>query len=75
MQYWWVSQNKTFKHEVLGGFMWSPKVRADGGRNMHYEFMTQVEPGDIVFSFANRKIKAVGVALTSSYSATKPKNF
>ena len=75
MNFWWVSQNQTFKHEVLGGFMWSPKVRADGGRNMHYEFMTHVQPGDIVFSFANRKIKAVGIALTGAYTATKPKDF
>ena len=25
-KYWWVNQNKTYKEEVSGGYMWSPKV-------------------------------------------------
>ena len=36
MRYWWVNQNQTFKHEVAGGFLWSPKTRSDGGRNEWY---------------------------------------
>lgn len=37
MKYWWVNQNQTFKAEVGGGFLWSPKTRADGARNQFYE--------------------------------------
>lgn len=40
MQYWWVNQNQTYKHEVPGGYMWSPKVNIDGGRNQFYINMT-----------------------------------
>jgi putative restriction endonuclease len=35
--YWWVSQNQTYKQEVPGNFMWSPKTNRDGGRNMSYD--------------------------------------
>ena len=26
MAYWWVNQNKTWRHEVSGEYLWSPKV-------------------------------------------------
>lgn len=72
MRYWWVNQNQTYKHEVQGGFLWSPKARSDGARNQFYDTMTQVEPGDLVFSFCDTQIKAVGVAHGSAESAGKP---
>jgi hypothetical protein len=75
MAYWWVNQKQTFRQEIAGGFMWSPKKNADGGRNPYYDFMTQVGPGDIVFSFANAEIIAIGVARSSAYSANKPTDF
>lgn len=28
MRYWWVNQNKTYRHEVEGGYLWSPKPRS-----------------------------------------------
>jgi hypothetical protein len=52
--------------------MWSPKKNADGGKNAYYDFMTQVQPGDIVFSFANADILAIGVATSIAYTANKP---
>jgi DMSO/TMAO reductase YedYZ molybdopterin-dependent catalytic subunit len=33
MRYWWVNQNQTYRHEVAGGYLWSPKRNADGGRH------------------------------------------
>ena len=72
MNYWWANQNQTFKVEVGGGFLWSPKTRADGTRNQFYENMTEVEPGDVIFSFCDTRIKAVGIALQRAVSAEKP---
>jgi putative restriction endonuclease len=72
MRYWWVNQNQTFKSEVRGGFLWSPKTRKDGARNQFYENMRQVAEGDIVFSFCNTWIMAVGVALGAAESSPKP---
>lgn len=72
MKYWWVNQNQTYKYEVPGGFMWSPKTRADGGKNQYYLNMAEVEPGDIIFSFCDTRIKALGVAVGTAESAPKP---
>jgi len=72
MNYWWVNQNQTYKAEVGGGFLWSPKTRSDGARNQFYENMLDVHPGDIVFSFCETRIKAVGVATQRAVSSPKP---
>jgi hypothetical protein len=72
MRYWWVNQNQTYKYEVPGGFLWSPKARADGGRNYFYECMQEVRPGDVVFSFCETYIKAIGIAQRSAITSAKP---
>lgn len=72
MRYWWVNQNKTYKNEVPGGFLWSPKTRIDGGRNQFYDNMRGVLPGDVVFSFCGTRIKAIGIASGSAESSPKP---
>jgi hypothetical protein len=75
MKHWWVNQKQTYRQEIAGGFMWSPKKNANGGRSPYYDFMTQVQPGDIVFSYANAQIIAIGIAASSSYTSNKPKDF
>ena len=55
-----------------GGYLWSPKRRADGGRNYFYETMEQVRPGDIVFSFADTYIKAIGIVQREAETTPKP---
>lgn len=72
MRYWWVNQNQTYRHEVRGGFLWSPKRKTDGSRNPFYDTMTEVRPGDLIFSFCDTRIKAIGVAQGAAQSATKP---
>jgi hypothetical protein len=72
MRYWWVNQNQTYKFEVPGGFLWSPKTRADGGRNYFYKTMEEVRPGDLVFSYCDTYIKAIGVVQRSAITAPKP---
>ena len=73
--YWWVNQNQTYAHEVRGGYLWSPKFRADGARNQFYENMTRIQPGDVVFSYYDTYIKAIGVATSTAASVPKPTAF
>ncbi|MDR5736592.1 MULTISPECIES: HNH endonuclease signature motif containing protein [unclassified Caballeronia] len=72
MRYWWVNQNQTYKAEVTGGFLWSPKKRADGGRNQFYENMREIVVGDVIFSFCDTRIKAIGIAIAEAESSPKP---
>ncbi|ETF03954.1 hypothetical protein W822_01825 [Advenella kashmirensis W13003] len=75
MQYWWVNQNQTYEHEVSGGYLWSPKTKANGARNHFYDTMTRVAPGDVIFSFSDTYIKAIGIASDTYQSASKPSEF
>lgn len=75
MRYWWVNQNQTYRHEVAGGYLWSPKRKANGGINPFYESMREVGPGDIVLSFADTRIAAIGIAQSHCYECPKPAEF
>lgn len=75
MRYWWVNQNQTFRHELAGGYLWSPKRNANGARNPFYETMREVSPGDIVFSFNNTRVVAIGVAESYCWESPKPAEF
>jgi putative restriction endonuclease len=75
MRFWWVNQNQTFEHEVAGGYLWSPKFNQNGNRNPFYEFMKEVVPGDVVFSFAGTRIPAMGIVASHAYEAPKPLEF
>ena len=75
MRYWWVNQNQTFRQEITGGFLWSPKRSANGARNPFYESMREVSPGDLIFSFANTRIAAIGTAKSYCWECPKPAEF
>jgi putative restriction endonuclease len=75
MRFWWVSQNQTYEQEVGGGYLWSPKRNRDESKNHFYETMREVSRGDLVFSFNNRKIMAVGVIVGPAYTSPKPPEF
>jgi HNH endonuclease len=75
MRYWWVNQNQTYRHEVQGGYLWSPKRNANGVRNPFYESMREVAPGDLIFSFMDTRILAVGIAQSFSWESPKPLEF
>lgn len=75
MRYWWVNQNQTFRHEFAGGYLWSPKRKSDGSRNAFYESMREVAPGDLIFSFADTRIRAFGIATSHAYENPKPVEF
>jgi putative restriction endonuclease len=75
MRYWWVNQNQTYRHEVSGNYLWSPKRNANGNRNPFYDFMREAAPGDVVFSFADTLIKAIGIVASNAYEAPKPLEF
>ena len=75
MRYWWVNQNQTFRQEIEGGYLWSPKRNKNGHRNPFYEFMREVAPGDLVFSFCDTRIAAVGVVSGYCRESPKPEEF
>jgi putative restriction endonuclease len=75
MRYWWVNQNQTFDHETRGGYLWCPQRKNDNTRNHFYECMREVAPGDLIFSFCDTYIRAIGVARSYCYPCPRPDEF
>jgi len=75
MRYWWVNQKQTYRHEVPGGYLWSPKLKANGQQNAFYDFMREDAPDDVIVSFADARIRAIGIARSHAYEAPKPLEF
>lgn len=75
MAYWWVNHKQTRDHEVRGGYLWSPVRNQNGARNQTYVNMTLARPGDIVFSYANTRIGAVGIVMERASPCPKPNEF
>jgi putative restriction endonuclease len=75
VRYWWVNQNQTYRQELEGGYLWSPKRNANGARNPFYESMREVAPGDIIFSFVDTRIRAIGVTQSYCWESPKPAEF
>jgi putative restriction endonuclease len=73
--YWWVNHKQTRRHEVRGGYLWSPLTNQNGRRNQTYDNMALASPGDIVFSYANGYIGAVGVVMERASPCPKPTEF
>src|SRR5580658_1366716 len=75
MSSWWVNHKQTFRHEFRGGYIWSPKRRKDGSRNIFYDYMRLVRPGDTVISYADGYVKGIGLAKSHCYTSPRPDEF
>ena len=75
MRFWWVNQNQTYEQETSGGYLWSPKRKANGARNPFYESMREIAPGDLIFSFKDTYIPSIGIAQSFCYECPKPAEF
>ena len=75
MAYWWVNHKQTRDHEVRGSYLWAPKTNSDGRRNHSYDNLTLVRIGDIVFSYANGFIGAIGRVMQPASPSPKPIEF
>jgi hypothetical protein len=75
MAFWWVNHKQTRTHEVRGGYLWSPIRNANGRRNQSYDNMALTQPGDIVFSYADGRIGAIGQIVAPASLSPKPTEF
>lgn len=74
-EFWWVNHSQTHSQEILGGYLWSPKVEKNSARSQFYDNMREAKPGDVVVSFADAKISYIGTIVEHAFSAPKPTEF
>ena len=75
MNYWWVNHKQTAKKEIGGGYIWAPKINKDNSFNQTYENLKYVAVGDIIFSYANVLIKAIGIIESTFTESEVPDEF
>lgn len=72
MAYWWVNHSGTHVQEVGGGYIWCPHTDVNGHARETYTNLTRVAAGDLVFSYADRAIRAIGAVRAPHVNAPKP---
>jgi len=75
MKYWWVNHKKTSKHEIAGGFLWSPMRNQNGARNQFYDNMRNASPGDALISYSHAEIRFYGLITDFAIPSPKPPSF
>ena len=71
MRYWWVNQKQAYRREIKGGYFWSPIRNKNQARDQFYETMGEVAPGDLICSYRDRHIPAIGIADSCCYERPK----
>jgi putative restriction endonuclease len=74
-RHWWVNHSQTFREEIDGGYLWSLKQTKNPANYESYNNMTRLTPGDVVYSFADEAIRAIGVVLGHVREVPKPAAF
>ena len=73
IQYWWVNHKYAAAQGLAGEYLRSQERNRNGSRNESQRNLTRVQPGDLVFAFADGAVRAVGIALRSSTKASPEK--
>lgn len=72
MNYFIVFQNKTYKEEMRGRYLWAPQKTSSGQEIFHWSNMTKVNYGDIIFSMYKRKLVSINIAHGKAIDAIRP---
>jgi hypothetical protein len=70
--FWWVNQKQTWRYEIPGEYMWSPKLDKRGRHLEYYDNMERVRPGDIVFSYIEGTFQYVGSVAGNAQTSRRP---
>src|ERR1700759_5408273 len=74
--FWWVNHSHTFRTEIEGSYLWfASKTHKSKARSESEKNTQKLLPGDVIFSFAQGTIGAVGVVTGAAREAAKPLEF
>jgi hypothetical protein len=72
IRFWQVMHAKTGQQAEDLGYLFSPKKKANGARNKWYDNMAEARPGDIVYSYWDKEVHAIGVVVESAVTGNNP---
>lgn len=71
-QYFFVFQNKSYKEERQGEYLWAPQKNSIGNKVDHWERMAGVKKGDFIIHSVGRKLCAISIAQEDSKTEIRP---
>jgi hypothetical protein len=71
-RYFFVFQNKSYKEEYQGGYMWAPQHGDNGRRVSHWDQMKEIRKGDLIIHSYLKKIVAISIAKEDVYASDRP---
>jgi putative restriction endonuclease len=72
MNYYLVFQNKSYKEERSGGYLWSPQKNDNGQTFHHWTDMRNVKKGDIIFNSYDGEMVSVLIAKEDYFEHDRP---
>lgn len=63
MRYWLIRHDKTFRHEIAGGYIWASRRISGGGQARTYDAILKMAAGDGLLSCVDGRIDHVGRVL------------
>jgi 5-methylcytosine-specific restriction enzyme B len=69
--FWWVNQGTTYDEARKRGFIWAPQESKAGRPLFHWENVSKVRSGDVIFHYADGNLRAVSRAKSDGYEAKK----
>ena len=72
MAVWWVFQDQSYERSREGGYIWAPLRDKAGRKKSHWESLSNVQPGDLIFSCNKRRIVATSTAKSQAYESPQP---
>jgi hypothetical protein len=72
VHYSWVNQKHTHPQQIGGGSPLCPEQDADGGRIPLQKYLRKIVPGDLMFSYVDTRIIAVGIVASHGYDCPEP---
>lgn len=69
MNFWWVNHSKSYKMELEGGYIWCPQVHLGHVQRIPWLNVAKVRPGDVIISYAERHVRAVGIARSHVFNS------
>ena len=72
VKHWWVNHRQTPRQETEGGYLWTAGTSKSATGTASFENLIAVQPGDVIFSFGDGVVGAVGVALGRAREAPDP---
>lgn len=58
-----------FQRELSGGYIWCPELRDVDPKRESWLVMQRVRADDVIFSYANQHVLAVGIAISDVFRA------